>query len=118
MPLLDLKTDLKSLKYGQDRPGGGSSKQPFVVKDFNDISTEELGRTGGPDWLVRGGLLAPVRSVQDASRLFQLFTQTPVGSFFTIKQNLLSRVGTDIDGVYPLLAALLKALNGPLNEGI
>lgn len=118
MPLLDLKTDLKSLKYGQDRPGGGSSKQPFIVKDFNDISTEELGRTGGPDWLVRGGLLAPVRSVQDASRLFQLFTQTPVGSFFTFKQNLLSRVGTDIDGGYPLLAAPLKALNGPLNEGI
>ncbi len=29
MPLLDLKTDLKSLKYGNDRPGGGDSGQPY-----------------------------------------------------------------------------------------
>lgn len=118
MPLIDLKTDLKSLKYGQDRPGGGSSKQPFIVKDLNNIEIEDLGRTGGPDWLVRGGLQAPARSLQDASRIFQLFTQTPVGSFFTVKQNLLSRVGTDMDGGYPQLAFPLKALNGPLNQGI
>ena len=126
MPLVDLKTDLKSLGFGMDRPGGnvtrmGSSPQPFdlpLTKDIDDIKTEDLGRTGGPDFLVRGGLLAPIRSIQDASRLFQLFTKTPIGVQFTVKQNLLSRTGTDIDGGYPLLAAPLKALNGPLNEGI
>jgi len=31
MPLIDLKTDLTSIKYGQDRPGGGDSGQPFIV---------------------------------------------------------------------------------------
>tara|TARA_R110001632_G_scaffold60055_1_gene145917 strand:+ start:630 stop:2441 length:1812 start_codon:yes stop_codon:yes gene_type:complete len=126
MPLIDLKTDLKSLGFGMDRPGGnvtsmGSSPQPFPIpftKDINDIKTEDLGQNGGTDFLVRGGLLAPVRSLQDASRLYQLFTKTPVGTQFTVKQNLLSRMGTDIDGGYPLLAAPLKLLNGPLNEGI
>jgi len=34
MPLVDLKTDLTSLKFGNDRPGGGSSKQPFITKDI------------------------------------------------------------------------------------
>ena len=30
MGLLQLTTNLKSLKYGKDRQGGGSSNQPFV----------------------------------------------------------------------------------------
>lgn len=95
-----------------------------MVKDHTKVKTEELGRSGGEDFLVRGGLLAPVRSVQDASRLFQLFTQTPVGLFFTLKQNLLSRIGTDMDGGYTTYTAgkefpsLLKPLGGPLNQGV
>jgi hypothetical protein len=36
MPLLNLQTDLKSLKYGQDQPGGGSSGQPFITTNVND----------------------------------------------------------------------------------
>ena len=30
MPLINLQTDLKSLKFGGDRPGGGDSKEPFI----------------------------------------------------------------------------------------
>jgi len=30
MPLINFKTDLKSLKYGGDRPGGGSSGLPYI----------------------------------------------------------------------------------------
>jgi hypothetical protein len=30
MPLIELKTDLKSLNFGGDRPGGGNSNQPFI----------------------------------------------------------------------------------------
>lgn len=30
MPLIELKTDLKSLNFGGDRPGGGDSNQPFI----------------------------------------------------------------------------------------
>ena len=125
---LAFQTKFKSLPYGYDKPGKGANNgifgQPFVVKDHTKVKTEDLGRSGGEDFLVRGGLLAPVRSVQDASRLFQLFTQTPVGAFFTLKQNLLSRVGTDMDGGYTTFIAgtesfsTLKLLGGPLNQGI
>ena len=102
MPLINLKTDLKSLKFGKDRPGGGSSQQPFISKtNIDDIKTEDLGRSGGPDFLLRGGLLTPIRAAEDASRLFQLFTKTNTGVLFTAKQNLLSRIGTDMDGGYP-----------------
>ena len=119
---LAFKTKFKSLPFGYDKPGKGANNgtlgQPFVVKDHNNISTEDLGKTGGPDVLTRGGLLTPIRSLEDASRLTQLFAETPAGRFFTVKQNLLSRTGTDIDGGYPLLASPLKVLNGPFNEGI
>lgn len=128
MPLVNLKTNLKSLRFGKDRPGGGSSKQPFIQLPYfpynttvnggdalTPIKTEDLGRTGGPDFILRGGLLVPTRSVQDASRLFQLFTQTPRGLQFTAKQNILSRIGTDMDAGYP---SVIKLLGGPLNQGI
>ena len=125
---LAFQTKFKDLPYGYDKPGKGANNgifgQPFVVKDHTKIKTEDLGRSGGEDFLVRGGLLAPVRSIQDASRLFQLFTQTPVGAFFTLKQNLLSRIGTDMDGGYTTFTAgtefpsLLKPLGGPLNQGV
>jgi hypothetical protein len=125
---LAFQTKFKSLPYGYDKPGKGANNgifgQPFVVKDHTKVKTEELGRSGGEDFLVRGGLLAPIRSIQDASRLFQLFTQTPVGLFFTLKQNLLSRIGTDMDGGYTTFKAgtefssSLKLLGGPLNQGV
>ena len=35
MPLIDLKTDLKSLKYGKDQPGEGSSGQPYITTDID-----------------------------------------------------------------------------------
>ena len=35
MPLVNLTTDLKSLKYGQDKPGGNSSGQPFITTDID-----------------------------------------------------------------------------------
>ena len=63
MPLINLKTDLKSLRFGKDRPGGGSSPQPFIdQKDIDSVKTEDLGNTGGPDFILRGGLLAPIRA--------------------------------------------------------
>ena len=108
MPLVDLKTDLKSLKYGMDRPGGGSSRQPFIqtsTRNSFDLPIEKLGNTiagipAGSDFILRGGVLAPARAAKDVSRLFQLFTQTPRGLTFTAKTNLLSRtsVATEASG--------------------
>jgi hypothetical protein len=43
MPLIDLKTDLKSLKYGKDQPGGGSSGQPYITTDPNGNTSLSVG---------------------------------------------------------------------------
>jgi hypothetical protein len=60
MAIVDLKTNLKSLRYGKDRPFGGSSNQPYVTRDI-EVNDSEVGRTGGPDFLLRGGTLVPRR---------------------------------------------------------
>lgn len=39
MPLIDLQTNLKSLRYGHDRPGGGSSGQPFITTSPDGTNT-------------------------------------------------------------------------------
>lgn len=94
MGLIDLQTDLKSLKYGKDRVGGGASAQPFVQKPIPD-SFSAVGNTGGLDVLTRGGTLAISRTADDVSRLTKLLLtgNTFQGPFFTIKQNVLSRQG-------------------------
>lgn len=96
MGLLDLRTDLKSLRFGKDRLGGGSSNQPYIQRDLPD-SLSEVGRTGGPDFLLRGGTLVPRRIGNDVSRLTQMFFdfKSPSGPLFIAKQNLLALSGTD-----------------------
>lgn len=92
MGLIDLRTDLKSLKYGKDRIGGGASQQPFVQKPIPD-SFSAVGNTGGLDVLTRGGSLIFQSIADDASRLTKLLLtpDTFQGPAFTIKQNVLSR---------------------------
>jgi hypothetical protein len=83
MPLIDLKTDLKSLKYGKDRPGGGDSGQPYITNDIND-PTNVLGFDDG---LVRGGAVGAVRSsVIDTLRIGKFLTDVPKGPLFIVKQ--------------------------------
>lgn len=123
MPLLlTLKTNLKSLRYGHDRPGGGSSNQPYIqvnAKNSFDLATEELGISGGTDYLLRGGSLTLKRSLQDVSRLGKWgLDGTPpgiLGLLFTAKQNTLSETnvrtqagGILNQGVYNPLGTLLQ----------
>tara|TARA_R110002074_G_scaffold104128_2_gene224796 strand:+ start:755 stop:2623 length:1869 start_codon:yes stop_codon:yes gene_type:complete len=89
MALIDLTTDLKSLRYGKDRIGGGSSKEPFVTDSVNSSP----GDTGGPDFLLRANTLS--RTGDDLSRIGQ-FMISPKGLQFAAKQNILSRSGTRI----------------------
>lgn len=90
MPLVDLKTDLKSLKYGRDRLNGGSSREPFISKDIEGLRTSDLHRTGGSDLLIRGGFLLPGRIADDEVRLGKYFTTTE-GVLWAATQNVLSR---------------------------
>jgi hypothetical protein len=43
MPLIDLKTNLKSLKYGNDRTNEGSSGQPYITTDPDGNTNLSLG---------------------------------------------------------------------------
>jgi len=93
MPLIDLKTDLKSLKFGKDRPGGGSSNQPYIQKSIPDGDPSNVFNTGGIDSILRGGLMAPIKAANDTSRLAQMLFdwKSPNGLLFTAKENVLSR---------------------------
>lgn len=92
MGLVDLSTDLKSLKFGKDRIGGGDSGQPYITKSIPS-EAGDLDKTGGPDFLLRGGSLVVNRTIDDASRLTKMFfdTKSLNGLLFTGKQLLLSR---------------------------
>jgi hypothetical protein len=125
MPLIEtFKTDLKSLRFGQDRPGGGSSGQPFHTPNYRkkfELGTSGLAQTGGPDMFLRGGYLTPGRILADEERLLKLFSLTPQGLLFTPQQNQLSQVGTRLQAGYP---AIFPAANfstsgkGLLNQGV
>ena len=84
-------TSLKSLKFGQDRPGGGDSGQPYVQTSIKG-QAENTAIDG--DGIIRGGLTAPSRALEDVTRLSKyLFDfKNPNGLLFTVKQNLLSRI--------------------------
>jgi hypothetical protein len=107
MALISRNTDLKSLRYGKDRVGGGNSNQPYIKSPIPE-NRNQLDRSGGIDFLLRGGTLTPSRAVEDVSRLTKMFAdfKSPNGALFTAKQNLLSRTGVKTQA------------SGILNEGI
>ena len=89
MPLIDLKTDLKSLKFGNDRPNNGSSKQPFVQAEIPALDaaiTAVTGMTVSNDWFFRGGLLRVGAALDDTERMLKLYGQTRTGLAFNAKQ--------------------------------
>ena len=115
MPLVNLTTNLKSLRYGSDRRDQGSSNQPYVT---TPIPNGEGPGLGDVDFLLRGGSLLPASVVNDVSRLTQMMFdfKSPNGVLFTVKQNALSRSGVNIK-------ATLGGKGGgnnrlPLNNGI
>ena len=121
MPLINLTTNLKSLKFGvgtaSDRPGGGYSNQPYILKDIPSDSSDpsNVFNTGGPDSILRGGLMAPIKAINDVSRLTQMFfdTRSPNGLLFTLKQNLLSRTSVETEA-----SIGLGTLGGTVNQGV
>lgn len=102
--LVTQTTDLRSLRYGGDRPFGGSSKQPFIktpinngpvnpstekfgteIPTFENDPSKSFGQTGGVDQLVRGGSLLPVKLSDDVRRISK-FLVTGQGLTFLAKQ--------------------------------
>ena len=132
MALVNLTTNLKSLRYGKDTIGGGNSNQPYVKTSIpEDLS--DVGRTGGPDFLLRGGTLLPKIIGNDVSRMTKMFFdfKSPRGPLFIAKQNLLSLTNVSSQVGYKefkesdtpppegtSIGNLLRSLVPPLNQGI
>jgi hypothetical protein len=106
MALINLKTNLKSLKFGNDQFDGGSSNQPYIQTPIPE-NTGEYGFLDS-DFILRGGSKAVTDSLIDVKRLGKYFTDTknPSGILFVAKQNLLSRT------------AVRTQASGLLNEGV
>jgi len=128
MPLLDLKTDLRSLRFGSpntagDRPGSAWSGQPYIVtelgSDFLSPTPDRFAIGTGTDFLLRGGASAFVDATTDAIRLGKMFTdtKTPAGIQFVAKQELLSMTGVNIfAGFKPSLRSFYN--KSRLNDGV
>jgi len=103
MPLVNLVTDLKSLKYGKDTPGGGYSGQPYIQAKIPDGLEPK-----SPDFILRGGYLTVGDSLTDIKRLTKMFfdLKSPNGVLFIAKQNVLSN------------SAARTQTSGVINEGI
>jgi hypothetical protein len=125
MGIINLSTNLKSVKFGKDRKNGGSSNQPYITTPIPNGVT-----LSSPDFLLRNGYLNPVSSLQDVSRLTQMFAdiKSPNGLLFILKQNLLSRIAPQTqtstgilnNGVYNPLSTISQAgivsIGGHLNK--
>ncbi len=142
MPLVDLKTDLRSLRFGSpnnpgDRPAGGWSNQPYISTpigaDFLAPTPNRFAIGNGSDFILRGGTSAFVDASTDVVRLGKMFKdlKSPNGIQFLAKQNLLSMTGVNIfagynaitrtanrerlnDGIYTSLSTFLAA--GPIGN--
>ena len=102
-------TVLKSLKFGNDRPGGASSGQPFIESPLGDPNNPSVLEN---DFLLRGGITAPLDAAEDSLRLTKYFS-TPQGIAFITKQQLLSRSGVKTEATKGVSYG-----NGAINEGI
>ena len=107
MPLIDLKTNLKSLKYGNDRLGNGSSGEPFITEPIPEGDTPGAST----DFILRQGAIR--NSGKDASRLTQLLFSTTRGLLFTTGNQLLSRTSVKTEATLgPAYAG------GAINQGV
>ena len=119
MSLVNLQTNLKSLKFGKDRPGLGDSGQPYVVTPIPGTNDPIPGSDlDSEDFLLRGGINTPRDTVKDLERLGKFFIDSNVkGVLFSTKQNLLSRIANRTqasgvglnEGVYTPLNTLAQA---------
>jgi hypothetical protein len=100
MPLINFKTDLTSLRFGGDRPGGGDSGQPYMQFPIDNIDAPtsarrlyEANRTA-LDFPVRGGAITQllsgeigiITSTIDRERIQKFFKDAPRGTAFIEKQ--------------------------------
>lgn len=125
MPLIDLKTNLKSLRFGNDRPGNGSSADargafaafpngldPLIPSNENEDQGIQ-GFTINNDFGTRGGLLRVGAAVDDVERLLKLYTKTNVGLSFNAVALAQGLLADPMQVWNPLATTIQSALNIP-----
>lgn len=100
MPLINFKTNLTSLKFGADQPGGGDSGQPYIQAPIDNANTPtdfkrlyEANRTS-LDFPIRGGAISSLvngtyttqAAIIDTERIKRFFKDAPQGTAFIQKQ--------------------------------
>jgi len=100
MPLINFKTNLTTLRFGMDQPGGGDSGQPFIQSPIETVNTPtdfkdlyELNRTS-LDYPIRGGAISSLvngtyttkAAIIDTERIKKFFNSAPQGKAFIDKQ--------------------------------
>jgi hypothetical protein len=112
MSLIDLKTDLKSLKYGNDRFGGGDSGQPYIqssIPEGNSISVAI------DDGFIRGGIArATENSKNDYKRINRFLKDNPKGPLFIARQVGLQLSNPKLETKKGLGGFFQSALNGDI----
>mgnify|MGYP003662922386 FL=1 len=99
----------RSFRYGDDRPDGGSSKQPFIKSILPDVNSDPTSATG----LLAGLTRQVTARVDDLERIGR-FLITPKGLQFIAKQNILSAQNPIVPGK-PNRFKPLRGFYNPLN---
>lgn len=101
MALRDLQTNLKSLQFGNDTPGGGSSGLPYIQNGLPEDSPAGEYLAGitrnSMDWPLRGGAYSTIASTTDSVRISRFLTDLPRGYVFTSKQVQLQKSNPKIE---------------------
>ena len=99
----------RSFRYGDDRPDGGSSKQPFIKSVLPDVNSNPTSATG----LLAGLTRQVTARVDDLERIGR-FLITTKGLQFIAKQNILSAQNPIVPGK-PNRSGPLEGFYNPLN---
>jgi hypothetical protein len=93
--LANIGTEYRKLKFGNDRPGGGDSKQPFIKQDLPNLESEPSSTF--PDFLLRDPKNALNDRKDDLERISK-FLVSREGGLFVAKQELLSLTNPIVPG--------------------
>jgi hypothetical protein len=109
-------TSLRSLKYGNDEPGGGSSGEPYVTQKIPPPYKQQVDSTtiwNSDNGLIRGGFTGAVRaSFLDTVRIGKFLVDPPRGPLFIAKQIGLQLSNPQLETTSNFLGQLLGKI-GP-----
>jgi hypothetical protein len=119
MPLVDLKTNLKSLKYGKDRINEGNSGQPYVTTDSEGNTNLSLGASNVVGSVLR---LLGVNQVPLVPNVSTRLNRSRVGRFVNqvlntddfIRGGAIGSVQASINDTFRIGAFLTDLPKGPI----